>query len=116
MSIERISFHAPSGKVTAIISSDQDERRTLTDIIGERGYFGAFDGNIVVNNSVNKSNNRGSNGYAENVAFVPRKSLYMPGLTYYEMVYYAARLRVDNEVWFLGSISASDANTAIENS
>ena len=39
----------------------------------------------------------------------------MAGLTYYQMVYYAARLRVENEVWFSRIFSSSGANAALEN-
>lgn len=89
--LAKVSFRAEQGQVTAIMSPDQAERRTLVDLLGERRKYGMFDGNILINGVRNGST------YGDNVAFVPRESLYVPGLTYYEMLLYAARLRCSGD-------------------
>jgi len=102
-SLHRVNFRATQGNVTAIMGPSVGERRTLTDLMGERRHYGSFEGQIKINGG------RQGSSYSENVAFVPRRSLYMPGLTYYEMLMYSARLRIANDMFLITLTSAPEA-------
>lgn len=86
--LEEISFVAEQGKITAILGPNKQERKTLINLIATKVINGEAEGDIVMQGVSN-----GSLNYSKHMAFVPRKSLYIPGLTYYEMIYYAAELR-----------------------
>jgi ABC-type multidrug transport system ATPase subunit len=99
--------------MTAILSSTEAELRTIALLLSGRQTTGSFDGEITIKGSKN-------DGVTSSVGFVSRvrmslcsvsysiayeiecltcfsqiaKSLYIPGLTYEEMLSYAARLRV----------------------
>ena len=79
------------------------------ELISNRRRYGEFDGEVLISQSASgsKSMDRNSSNSkceftgittSESVAFVPRDavSLYLPGLTYYETLSYAARLRMRN--------------------
>lgn len=86
--LEEISFVAEQGKITAILGPNKQERKTLINLIATKVINGEAEGDIVMQGVTD-----GTLSYSKHMAFVPRKSLYIPGLTYYEMIYYAAELR-----------------------
>eukprot|EP00602_Paraphysomonas_sp_CaronLab_P005049 CAMPEP_0185030590 /NCGR_PEP_ID=MMETSP1103-20130426/17564_1 /TAXON_ID=36769 /ORGANISM="Paraphysomonas bandaiensis, Strain Caron Lab Isolate" /LENGTH=1294 /DNA_ID=CAMNT_0027565783 /DNA_START=13 /DNA_END=3894 /DNA_ORIENTATION=- len=86
-----VSFVAPPSQVTAVLSSDPAERRTIMELICNRRNHGDFSGDVFLTGSGVKSN------VDRSIAFVPRAAnkLYTAGLSYLEMITYAARLRMD---------------------
>lgn len=80
------------------------------ELISNRRRYGEFDGEVMISQSsfestksVDRSNSSTKVEFSglsasESMAFVPRDavSLYLPGLTYYETLCYAARLRMRN--------------------
>lgn len=84
-----VNFKAMRGQITAIVGPDEGERRTLIELLMQHRKYGIFNGSVVINGSeVGVS-------YARSIAAVPRKSLYLPGLTYTDTLVYAAWLRMD---------------------
>lgn len=71
------------------MSSDAGELRTISHLISGRTQFGTFDGHIFIDGA-------DADASTDRVAFVSRvaKDLYIPGLSYYDMLCYAARLRL----------------------
>ena len=97
--LRNITFTAPAGKVTAIMSNTYGERRTLIDLIAGRRKRGAFDGHVLLSglssDTGSSSPNAGEgSSMAEHVAFVPRSIHYLSGLTFMQTIRYAARLRM----------------------
>ena len=85
-----ISFAAEAGKITALLSTNYGERRSIIDLVAGRRKRGTYDGDIRLCGSHIHPNS----SISMNTAFVPRKSLYIPGFTYLELLQYSARLRM----------------------
>jgi ABC-type multidrug transport system ATPase subunit len=85
-----ISFAAEAGKITALLSTNYGERRSIIDLVAGRRKRGTYDGDIRLCGSHIHPNS----SISLNTAFVPRNSLYIPGLTYLELLQYSARLRM----------------------
>lgn len=71
------------------------------ELISNRRRYGEFDGEVLISHSTSTASKSGTNAksdltISESLAFIPRDavSLYLPGLTYYETLSYAARLRM----------------------
>jgi ABC-type polysaccharide/polyol phosphate transport system ATPase subunit len=64
-----VSFTARAGEITAIMSNNPAERKTLIDLIVCRRYMGEFDGEIFLEGKFS------SFVYLNNMAFVPRVSI-----------------------------------------
>lgn len=101
--LRNITFTAPAGKVTAIMSNTYGERRTLIDLIAGRRKRGAYDGHVLLGgisrNELKNANVEGSNSdnlrcIKDHIAYVPRKVSYIPGLTFLQTLRYSARLRM----------------------
>jgi ABC-type multidrug transport system ATPase subunit len=89
--LRNVTFTAPAGKVTAIMSNVYGERRTLIDLIAGRRKRGAFDGHVLLAGV-------GGKGYAkDHTAFVPRKVNFIPGLTFQQTLRYSAELRMTHD-------------------
>jgi ABC-type multidrug transport system ATPase subunit len=93
------------------------------ELISNRRRYGQFDGEVFIcqasdtthSNSVDTTSSKleySAVTTSESMAFVPRDavSLYLPGLTYYETLSYAARLRMRNP----GGLSSSQMASARE--
>jgi ABC-type multidrug transport system ATPase subunit len=88
--LRSITFAARQGKITSIISSDYGERRTLIDLIVGRRKRGVYSGDITLHGP----NLHVNTTMSMNSAFVPKKCLFTPGITYEKFLHYAARLRM----------------------
>ena len=88
-----ISFSAHKGFVTGIVSPDYGERRTIIDLIAGRRKRGSYSGDIILTGS----GIHPASTMAMNTGFVPRNSLFIPGLTYISALRYAAQLRMSCE-------------------
>lgn len=88
--IESISFRASPKQLTGIITENAGERRTIVELIAGRRGYGMFDGDV------NFYSDQEISTLTQAVAFVPRAAvkLYTPGLTYLEMITFAAKLRM----------------------
>ena len=89
--INSVTFTARAGKITALLSPDYGERRTIIDLIVGRRKRGVFSGEVALCGGSTLKNNT---SLAMNSAFIPRKTLFIPGLTYIQLVKYSARLRM----------------------
>ena len=87
--LTNVTFSANASKITAIVSSTYGERRTIIDLISCRRKRG-HDGEVYLGGGDVDP----SSSLSMNIAFVPRKSLYIPGFTYAQMLRYAARQRM----------------------
>ena len=69
-------------------------RRTIVELIAGRRSYGMFNGEVIVSGGKSKSS---AMTRQQAIAFVPRaaRKLYTPGLTYLEMITYAAKLRLN---------------------
>ena len=85
-----VTFSASAGQITAIVSNTYGERRSVIDLICGRRKRGTYDGEIYLGGGNIVQNS----AMSMNTAFVPRKSLYIPGFTYAQMLRYAAHLRM----------------------
>ena len=88
--LHNVTFTARRGKITAILSSEYGERRTIVDLIVGRRKRGVYSGEVVLKGS----NLNHDTVLSMNTGFVPRKTLFIPGLTYEQVVRYSARLRM----------------------
>ena len=88
--LTNVTFSANASKITAIVSSTYGERRTIIDLISCRRKRGTYDGEVYLGGGDVDP----SSSLSMNIAFVPRKSLYIPGFTYAQMLRYAARQRM----------------------
>ena len=89
-SLCNVTFSASAGQITAIVSNTYGERRTVIDLISGRRKRGTYNGEIYLGGDSILLNS----AMSMNTAFVPRKSLYIPGFTFVQMLHYAARLRM----------------------
>eukprot|EP01032_Pedospumella_encystans_P023094 gene23094-26150_t len=93
--LRNISFRAFSGELTAILG-DETERGEIIELLTGRKKNGSYDGSI----SLCGGDIKQGSYYYDHVTFVQKKPLFIPGLTYKDMIQYAAELRVDpNEVF-----------------
>lgn len=46
--LKSVNFKAKPGEITVIISNRMSERRTLSQLIAQRRFFGNFDGQICI--------------------------------------------------------------------
>lgn len=88
--LTNVTFSANASKITAIVSSTYGERRSIIDLISCRRKRGTYDGEVYLGGGDVDPNS----SLSMNMAFVPRKSLYIPGFTYAQMLRYAARQRM----------------------
>jgi len=88
--LHNVTFTARRGKITALISSEYGERRTIVDLIVGRRKRGVYSGEIVLKGS--ELNHR--TVMSMNTGFVPRRTLFTPGLTYEQLLRYSAQLRM----------------------
>ena len=112
--LRNITFSAPAGKVTAIMSNVAGERRTLIDLLAGRRKRGAFDGHVLLSGCDTDTSASASSGatstMADHVAFVPRATHYIAGLTFIQTIRYAAQLRLK----FPLGMSGQERSRAIE--
>eukprot|EP01031_Cornospumella_fuschlensis_P044287 gene44287-54159_t len=87
--LHRVHFSAVSSEVTAILGN-QHERAELIHLMSGRRKTGTFEGDIVLNGPALRNDSY----YYDNMAFVQKEPLYIPGLTYYEMLHFSAQLRL----------------------
>lgn len=93
-----VTFRASAGKVHTILSNNPSEQRSLVDLIVGRRKTGEFLGDISLNGLQSSQSGKSSDTtYLQNVAFIPHKTLYIPGLTYFETMRYAARLKLASQ-------------------
>jgi ATP-binding cassette subfamily G (WHITE) protein 2 (SNQ2) len=88
--LNSVTFKAKPGEITAIISSEMSERRTLSQLLVQRRQFGNFDGQICISGKPMGGHDKITNAFVSREA----KKLYTPGLSYEDMIHYAARLRM----------------------
>jgi ABC-type multidrug transport system ATPase subunit len=86
-----VTFKANAGSFTAVIGPDKLELRTVVDLIGCRLLNGSADGSILLEGAGDDET------FISNVAYVPRKTLNFYGLSYREMLTYAAKLRIKQD-------------------
>jgi ABC-type multidrug transport system ATPase subunit len=86
-----VNFSADGGRVYGFLGN-ADERRIFVDLITGRKKSGIVNGDI----SLSGNGLVIEDDFYGNVGFVPGKSLYIPGLTYVEMIRYAAKLSIKN--------------------
>eukprot|EP01035_Chromulina_nebulosa_P021109 gene21109-27353_t len=89
--LNNISFTAVAGEITGILGNNLGEVRTLLGLIARRKKRGVFDGDITLNGLPSGST------YYDNYAFIPHKTLYIPFLSFYETLKYAARLHLSDK-------------------
>ena len=88
--LANVTFSAKVSKITAIVSTTYGERRSIIDLISGRRKRGTYDGEIYLGGGHVDC----TSTLAMNTAFVPRKSLYIPGFTYLQLLRYAAQQRM----------------------
>ncbi len=88
--LRSVTFTARRGKITAVLSTEYGERRTIVDLIVGRRKRGVYSGDITLRGSGLQHDT----SLSMNSAFVPRKTLFVPGLTFEQVLRYAARLRM----------------------
>mmetsp|Transcript_20657 Transcript_20657/g.29655 ORF Transcript_20657/g.29655 Transcript_20657/m.29655 type:complete len:1397 (+) Transcript_20657:61-4251(+) len=89
--IENVSFRADPRQLTAVLAKEPAERNTIMELLAGRRLYGEFDGDIFLHGLSRISDEKSSPS-----AFVSRSAneAYTPGLTYFEMLTYSARLRM----------------------
>lgn len=112
-SLHSVTFKANAGSFTAIIGPDKLELRTVVDLIGCRLLSGSVDGTILLDGTGDNET------FLSNVAYVPRKTLNFYGLSYREMLTYAAKLRIKQDPMDKGEktrqLSKAEQNEKWEN-
>ena len=78
-----INFIANPAKLTALLSNNEEESRLVARFIGDRPRHGVFGGHIYL-----------SGGKRIAHVTTDAENLYLPGLTYVEMLMYSLRLRI----------------------
>mmetsp|Transcript_15970 Transcript_15970/g.35350 ORF Transcript_15970/g.35350 Transcript_15970/m.35350 type:complete len:855 (-) Transcript_15970:2032-4596(-) len=89
--VHNCTFKASSGELCALLG-DEMERREVIELMTGRKKTGTFCGDI----SLSGGSLSAQSYYYDHVAFVQKKPLFIPGLTYMDMITYAAELRASS--------------------
>lgn len=86
--LHNVSFSCKKGELVCILGKP-DERHNLLALLSGRKNNGFYSGSVTFN-----SNKLTTTDYYEAIAFVQKKMLWVPGLTYEEMLTYSVSLRL----------------------
>ena len=90
-SLSNVNFVARGGKITGLLGPEK-ERTVLIELIVGRRRAGIASGDIFMKGSLLPM----TTSYFENLSYVPEKPLFVPGLTYAELLRYAISLKMSN--------------------
>ena len=98
-SLVNVNFVARGGKITAVLGSEK-ERTVLIELIAGHRRAGIACGDIFMKGSLLPF----TTSYFENLSYVPKKPLFIPGLTYAELLRFSIGLKmsgIDNSPQFI---------------